>query len=41
MGGAPNHRYNADLASMQGSVLAQDWFVEGEARTLVFACVPA
>jgi hypothetical protein len=39
-GGAPNHRYNADLASMQASVLADDWILEGEARTLVFACVP-
>jgi photosystem II stability/assembly factor-like uncharacterized protein len=40
MGGAPNHRYNTDLWSVVLSVLRQGWILEGDAKTLVFACVP-
>ena len=39
-GGAPNHRYDTDYYSMQNSVLRQGWILEGDAKTLVFACVP-
>lgn len=39
-GGAPNHRYNTDLWSIALSVLRQGWILEGDAKTLVFACVP-
>lgn len=40
VGGAPNHRYNSDLWSVVLSVLRQGWILEGDAATLVFACVP-
>ena len=40
MGGSPNHRYNSDLWSVVNSVLRQGWILEGDAATLVFACVP-
>ena len=40
MGGAPNHRYAAEWSSLSLSVLRQGWVHEGEAATLVFACVP-
>jgi photosystem II stability/assembly factor-like uncharacterized protein len=39
-GGAPNHRYNTDLWSIVNSVLRQGWILEGDIKTLVFACVP-
>ena len=39
-GGSPNHRYNADLFSMLGSVLRHNWILEGEVDSRVFACVP-
>jgi uncharacterized delta-60 repeat protein len=38
-GGAPNHRYTLDPATVE-AMLAQGWIVEGEAATRVFACVP-
>ncbi|HET9340822.1 MAG TPA: hypothetical protein VFQ55_17605, partial [Casimicrobiaceae bacterium] len=40
VGGAPNHRYNSDLWSVVLSVLRQGWILEGDAATLVFACLP-
>ena len=38
-GGAPNHRYTT-RASTLDAMIAQGWFMEGEANTRVFACVP-
>ena len=39
-GGAPNHRYNTDLWSIVNSVLREGWILEGDVKTLAFACVP-
>jgi probable HAF family extracellular repeat protein len=39
MGGAPNHRYTTNLATLS-AMIAQGWIFEGEANTKVFACVP-
>jgi len=39
MGGAPNHRYTTSLATLN-TILAQGWLFEGDANTMVFACVP-
>lgn len=38
-GGAPNHRYTTDLATIDAMV-AQGWIVEGDAGTRLFACAP-
>jgi len=38
-GGVPNHRYTDDLGVVN-AMLAQGWVVEGEAQTMVFACIP-
>jgi hypothetical protein len=38
-GGAPNHRYTTSPATLD-AMLAAGWFLEGEANTRVFACVP-
>jgi hypothetical protein len=38
-GGAPNHRYTTNLATLT-TMLAQGSVFEGEANTKVFACVP-
>jgi hypothetical protein len=40
MGGAPNHRYTADAATLD-AMIASGWLMEGEANTRVFACVPS
>ncbi len=39
IGGAPNHRYTASMASLQ-QMLFEGWIFEGSAATRVFACVP-
>jgi uncharacterized delta-60 repeat protein len=39
VGGAPNHRYTVDPATVDAMV-AQGWTVEGDGITRVFACVP-
>ena len=39
MGGAPNHRYTTSLTTLN-TILAQGWLFEGDAHTMVFACVP-
>jgi len=39
MGGAPNHRYTASIATLN-AMIAQGWIFEGEVNTKVFACVP-
>ena len=39
MGGAPNHRYTTSLAVLQ-QMIAAGWVFEGDANTMVFACVP-
>jgi uncharacterized delta-60 repeat protein len=39
MGGAPNHRYTTNPATLN-TMLAQGWLFEGDANTRVFACVP-
>jgi uncharacterized delta-60 repeat protein len=39
MGGAPNHRYTTNLATLN-IMIAQGWTFEGEANTKVLACVP-
>ncbi len=38
-GGAPNHRYTDDLATLDAMV-AKGWIFEGDAKTKVFACLP-
>ena len=38
-GGAPNHRYTTSLRQFY-AMLDAGWVFEGDARTLVFACVP-
>jgi hypothetical protein len=39
MGGAPNHRYTTNLAVLN-QMVAAGWVFEGNASTMVFACVP-
>jgi uncharacterized delta-60 repeat protein len=39
LGGAPNHRYTDDPATL-ASMLGQGWTFEGDANTKVFACIP-
>lgn len=39
MGGAPNHRFTTSFNAL-ASVLQQQWLHEGNADTLVYACVP-
>jgi uncharacterized delta-60 repeat protein len=39
-GGAPNHRYTADIATLDAMV-AQGWIAEGEGQARIFACAPA
>ena len=39
IGGAPNHRYTIDFATLQQQ-LAAGWSFEGNGNTQVFACVP-
>ena len=38
-GGAPNHRYMADVALLD-EMIANGWSMEGEAATRAFACLP-
>lgn len=39
MGGAPNHRYTADLA-VRALMIAQGWVPEGNGPNIIFACTP-
>jgi len=39
MGGLPNHRYSTSMVTFD-TMVAEGWTFEGEAPTLVFACVP-
>jgi len=39
MGGAPNHRYTTSL-DVLNQMIAAGWVFEGDANTMVFACVP-
>lgn len=39
LGGAPNHRYTDDPATL-ASMLDQGWAFEGDIQTKVFACIP-
>ncbi len=39
VGGAPNHRYTTSLRDFY-AMLAQGWVFEGDARSLVFGCLP-
>ena len=38
-GRSPNHRYMKDPALLD-AMIAQDWTMEGEVSTRVFACIP-
>jgi YVTN family beta-propeller protein len=39
MGGAPNHRYTADLA-VRAFMITQGWVPEGNGPNIIFACTP-
>lgn len=39
LGGAPNHRYTADLA-VRAIMIAQGWVPEGNGPNIIFACTP-
>jgi hypothetical protein len=39
LGGAPNHRYTDDPATLAG-MQDQGWTFEGDPQTKVFACIP-